>query len=69
MELVTRLEIDQLHALGVAPGLTNIFDENAHHLAASRDQHDFIGIMHRQRAHDRAGLLIGLHGDDAFAPA
>jgi hypothetical protein len=45
------------------------FTGDADHLAADGDEHDFVGVAHGERADHAAGLVAGLHGDDALAAA
>ena len=44
-------------------------DAGADHLALVGDEHEFVRFAHGEGAGDAAGLLVGLHRDDAFAAA
>src|SRR6476660_1844642 len=61
--------IEHDHALRRAPGDADAGDRRADQLAAVGDQHDLVGLFHREGADDLAGLLGECHGDDAFAAA
>src|SRR5437660_7615321 len=67
LQLVIWLQIDEFDALGIAAGLADVFHEGAHHLPTDGDEHDFVFVLYRQRANNGAGLLCGLHRNDAFA--
>src|SRR6266508_1432691 len=57
------------HALGRAPGDADAVDRAADELAAVGDQHDLVGLLHREGRDHAAGLTGQRHGDDAFAAA
>ena len=62
-------KVHELYAHGISAGLANFLYPRPHHLTLGRDQHQFIVIGDGERADDIAGLVAGLHRDDAFAAA
>src|ERR1041384_4117739 len=68
-EFVAFIQVDQLHALGIAAGDADIFAGSAHSLAVGSAEHHFVGIGDTQGADDGTDFIGGLHRDDAFAAA
>src|ERR1035438_7805945 len=67
--LVAVFEIHQPDALGGAARLANGGRLDADHLAVLADNHHIRIFLHQQYAHHAAGLVGGLHVDDALAAA
>src|SRR4029077_483623 len=60
---------DQPDTPGVPANHTDLVDAEPDHLAAAGDQHDLVLVRHHAYADHPAGLVGGLHGDDALAAA
>src|SRR5262249_29631382 len=57
------------HALGGAAGDADVLDRAADELALVGDQHDLVGILHREGGDELAVAAVDAHGDDAFTAA
>lgn len=69
MEFLPLRQSHELHPHGVPAGLADLRDASADHLATGSDEHEFIGVGDGEGSHDKACLVSGLHGDDAFTAA
>src|SRR5690242_911280 len=61
--------VEHDHALGRAAGDADALDRAADQLALVGDQHDLVGVFHRERGHQIAVAVVDARGDDAFAAA
>ena len=67
MLVIGRVEHDD--ALRRAAGLADAFDRAADKLSAIGDEHDLVGVLHRENGHQRPVAFVDGHRDDAFAAA